>query len=98
MAPISLTSLSVFLVLAAIPQALAVAVSANSARSSSTSPSDINAYLSAHNTVRAKHGAAALTWSDDLAAAAQKWASGCVFKHSGGSLGPYGGKIVITSL
>jgi len=81
MAPISLNYLSVFLALAVISQALAAAV---------TSPADINAYLSGHNTFRAKHGAAALTWSDKLAAAAQKWASGCVFKHSGGSVGPYG--------
>lgn len=76
----NLTYLSVVLALAAIPQAFAA-----------TSPGDISAYLSAHNTVRAKHGATALTWSETLATAAQKWASGCVFQHSGGSLGPYGG-------
>jgi len=56
----------------------------------STPSSDIQAYLDGHNGVRAKHGAAALTWSDKLAAAAQKWAEHCVFEHSGGSLGPYG--------
>lgn len=53
-----------------------------------TSVNDINAYLNAHNTVRAKHGAAALTWSDDLASKAQQWVKGCAFKHSEG---PYGG-------
>jgi hypothetical protein len=37
-----------------------------------------------------KHGASALTWADDLEAAAQKWANNCVFKHSGGTLGPFG--------
>ena len=55
-----------------------------------TSQSDIDTYLSAHNTVREAHGAADLVWSDTLANAAQSWANGCVFKHSGGSLGPYG--------
>jgi len=63
---------------------------ANSPSNAPVSGSDIDQYLSAHNTVRAQHGAAALTWSDTLASAAQKWADGCVFKHSGGSLGPYG--------
>ncbi|KAG9088073.1 hypothetical protein FS749_002447 [Ceratobasidium sp. UAMH 11750] len=55
----------------------------------STSP-DIAAYLAPHHAARAAHGAAPLTWSDELAAAAQKWANGCVFEHSGGKLGPYG--------
>ena len=40
--------------------------------------------------MRAQHGAADLTWSDDLAASAQTWANNCVFKHSGGTLGPFG--------
>jgi len=31
-----------------------------------------------------------LTWSDNLANKAQKWANGCVFQHSGGSLGAFG--------
>lgn len=57
-----------------------------------TSPGDISQYLSAHNTVRAHHGAVDLKWDDTLANAAQKWANGCQFKHSGGTLGPYGGK------
>ncbi|EPT04257.1 hypothetical protein FOMPIDRAFT_1021941 [Fomitopsis schrenkii] len=61
-----------------------------SSSSTDTSSSDIDKYLSDHNTVRAQHGAAALTWNNTLAAAAQSWANGCVFKHSGGSLGPYG--------
>ncbi|KAG9087399.1 kinesin motor protein cin8 [Ceratobasidium sp. 370] len=56
---------------------------------SSSSP-DIAAYLDPHNAARAAHGAAPLTWSDELAAAAQRWANGCVFEHSGGKLGPYG--------
>ncbi|KAI0067671.1 PR-1-like protein [Artomyces pyxidatus] len=55
-----------------------------------TSASDIAAYLSAHNSVRSAHGASDLTWSDSLAATAQGWANNCVFKHSGGTLGPFG--------
>ncbi|TDL29851.1 PR-1-like protein [Rickenella mellea] len=57
---------------------------------SGATPDDISAYLTAHNDARAEHGAAPLTWSDDLASKAQEWANGCQFKHSGGSLGPYG--------
>jgi len=55
-----------------------------------TSTSDIDQYLSGHNTVREQHGAVDLTWNDTLASAAQQWANGCKFEHSGGSLGPYG--------
>jgi uncharacterized protein YkwD len=45
------------------------------------------ALLAAHNRVRAKHCAAPLAWSDELAAVAQKWAdhlrdAGCAFEHS----------------
>ncbi|KZT40053.1 PR-1-like protein [Sistotremastrum suecicum HHB10207 ss-3] len=68
--------------------------SSNSASSESsdaqTSSSDIDQYLQFHNTIRAQHGANALTWSDNLASKAQQWANGCVFKHSGGTLGPFG--------
>lgn len=55
-----------------------------------TSQSDIDTYLSTHNTVREAHGAVDLVWNNTLATAAQSWANGCVFEHSGGSLGPYG--------
>ncbi|KAI9462513.1 CAP domain-containing protein [Lactarius psammicola] len=58
--------------------------------SGTVSSGDISAYLSAHNNVRAQHGADPLTWSDELSAKAQQWADGCQFKHSGGSLGPFG--------
>ncbi|EPQ60852.1 PR-1-like protein [Gloeophyllum trabeum ATCC 11539] len=64
--------------------------SGSSSGSGSTSGSDIDQYLSTHNSVRAQHGASPLTWSDDLAGKAQQWANGCDFKHSGGSLGPFG--------
>ncbi|KDQ63810.1 hypothetical protein JAAARDRAFT_76028 [Jaapia argillacea MUCL 33604] len=56
----------------------------------STSASDIDQYLQAHNSVRQHHGASDLTWNNNLASKAQQWANGCVFKHSGGKLGPYG--------
>ena len=56
-----------------------------------TSESDIAAYLFAHNSVRSQHGVGPLSWSEDLAAKAQSWANNCVFQHSGGKLGPFGG-------
>ncbi|KAG5718583.1 Cell wall protein PRY3 [Termitomyces sp. T112] len=74
----------------AAPTTTASSSGGTSSGSSATSSSDIDAYLSAHNTVRAQHGAAPLTWSNDLASKAQTWANKCVFQHSGGSLGPYG--------
>ncbi|KAF8271341.1 CAP domain-containing protein [Lactarius quietus] len=56
----------------------------NSSGNGLVSADDIATYLSAHNQVRAQHGAVDLTWSDDLSTTAQNWANGCVFKHSGG--------------
>lgn len=44
-----------------------------------------DAYTQAHNSFRAQHGARPLAWSPALAAKAQNWANGCVFKH--GSVG-----------
>ncbi len=43
--------------------------------------------LAAHNALRAKNGAAPLSWSPGLAQAAQAWASACVFQHSNTSYG-----------
>ena len=58
---------------------------------SRASDADVRAYLDAHNKVRRQHHASDLGWDNKLAAAAQKWADGCKFQHSGGKLGPYGG-------
>lgn len=57
------------------------------ASNSSVSSADIQSYLSAHNSVRAQHGAAPLTWSNSLSSVAQAWANGCVFQHSKGQYG-----------
>ncbi|GJN93387.1 hypothetical protein Rhopal_006441-T1 [Rhodotorula paludigena] len=57
----------------------------------STAGADIrDAVLNEHNTFRAQHGAAPLSWSPTLAEAALKWGSRCVFQHSQGAVGPYG--------
>ncbi|CAL1701261.1 unnamed protein product [Somion occarium] len=55
-----------------------------------TGPTEISAYLSGHNSVRAEHGADPLNWSEDLAAKARSWAEGCQFRHTDGALGPLG--------
>jgi hypothetical protein len=70
---------------------IAMTASHSSDASSNTVSGDASAYLAAHNGFRAQHGASPLTWSTTLAAKAQEWANRCVFQHSGGSLGPYGG-------
>lgn len=49
--------------------------------------SDQTTMLKAHNNYRAAHGTPALTWSADLAKAAQDWASACTKKHSPGAFG-----------
>jgi len=53
-------------------------------------PAEQAAYLDSHNANRAQHGAAPLAWDASLASAAQTWANGCIFAHSGGTVGPYG--------
>ncbi len=50
-------------------------------------PTEANAFVAAHNKVRAAHCAGALGWSQKLADAAQRWANslrdqGCKFGHS----------------
>ncbi|KAJ7044656.1 CAP domain-containing protein [Mycena alexandri] len=61
-----------------------------------SSQSTIDAYLAAHNSIRAGHGAVDLSWNKTLADAASSWASSCQLKHSDGTLldGPYGENIV----
>ncbi|KAJ6474234.1 CAP domain-containing protein [Mycena sanguinolenta] len=84
---LSFLSLVFLQVLASPAQTPLLLTSGNGSRASNQ---DVKSYLTDHNTVRAKHGAVALKWNNNLAAAAQKWADKCVFKHSGGTLGPYG--------
>jgi len=63
----------------------------NNNNAGNTAPDDLaQQWLDRHNAARAAHGAPALTWSNDLANAALSWASGCKFKHSGGTLGRFG--------
>ncbi len=62
-------------------------------------PVDPSAMIAAHNTWRSETGVPDLTWSQDLANEAQKWADtlakgGCFPKHS---LGRYGENIYIAS-
>jgi len=79
MASVAFKITYLFLALVALPQALA------------SSDPIMNEALTGHNSFRALHNASALVWSDDLAAAAKSWASGCVFEHSEGQVGDFGG-------
>lgn len=45
------------------------------------------AYLDPQNALRAKHNAAAFTWSSELASYAQAWVNKCQWKHSDGPHG-----------
>lgn len=72
---------------------LAVPAHVRDDNASEASDADVQAYLDAHNSVRAQHGAVNLIWNNTLAAAAQEWANGCIFEHSNGQLGPYGGTL-----
>uniref|UniRef100_A0A8H7Y167 SCP domain-containing protein n=1 Tax=Psilocybe cubensis TaxID=181762 RepID=A0A8H7Y167_PSICU len=55
----------------------------------------IDAFLDAHNIVRAEHNATALKWSLDLAQKAESWVDQCRFEHTNGVLSeqPYGENI-----
>ncbi|THH28791.1 hypothetical protein EUX98_g5385 [Antrodiella citrinella] len=64
------------------------------APSPTTGLTEIAEYLDGHNTVRAAHGAAPLSWSDDLANKATTWASECQFQNTGGQFGPFGENLV----
>ncbi|KAI5787121.1 CAP domain-containing protein [Geopyxis carbonaria] len=63
---------------------VAPTTSAEPARSSSSNFGlDTAKILDLHNSFRAKHNAAALTWDDTLAESALKHSSGCIFEHTG---------------
>jgi len=62
----------------------------SSGNGSRASDADVQAYLTAHNTIRAQHGAVPVTWSSSAASKAQEWADKCTNQHSGGTLGPLG--------
>lgn len=79
MASVTFKIAYLFLALIALPQALA------------SSDPIMNEALTGHNSFRALHNASALVWNDDLTAAAKSWASGCVFEHSEGQVGDFGG-------
>ncbi|KAF7339713.1 Fruiting body protein SC7 [Mycena sanguinolenta] len=64
--------------------------SSSGGNGSNASDDDVQAYLTAHNTIRAQHGAVPVTWSNAAAEKAQQWANECTNTHSGGTLGPLG--------
>ncbi len=45
-------------------------------------PAEQQTLLALHNSYRARHCASALTWSAELAASAQQWASRCLIMHA----------------
>lgn len=51
------------------------------------SPSEIQAWLDAHNRYRALHGVPPVSWSPAAAASAQAWADTCPASHSGSAYG-----------
>jgi len=59
-------------------------------------PLQTDAFLVAHNIIRAEHNATALQWSTNLAQKAASWADQCQFKHTNGVLSDelYGENIV----
>ncbi|KAJ7060718.1 CAP domain-containing protein [Mycena amicta] len=61
------------------------------------SNTDVERYLTEHNTLRAEHGAKPLVWDIASANAAQRWANHCEFQHSQGQVGSYGENLAIGS-
>lgn len=43
---------------------------------------DLQSVLDTHNSFRARHGAAPLSWNTRIAASAQAYSENCVFEHS----------------
>ncbi|KAJ6583763.1 CAP domain-containing protein [Mycena sp. CBHHK59/15] len=95
---IVLLALTSLILAAAVPNTPRSISSRHTARSLLNFPTTvaITAYLSAHNTVRAQHGAQDLVWNSTLAANARTWANECQLKHSDGTLldTPYGENLV----
>ncbi|CUA67490.1 Fruiting body protein SC7 [Rhizoctonia solani] len=84
------TSTIVAITTQASSTAAAAATPSPKVTETSSGNAEIDAYLKGHNDIRAQHGASALTWATDLAAAAAKWAGNCVWEHSKGQVGSFG--------
>lgn len=57
-------------------------------------------FTATHNSIRASHGANALSWSDTLAQAAENWAQACDFQYASGTLDDgtaYGQNVMATT-
>ena len=83
------------------PIAIAVVLSAvaqlSTASADNVSTAEQKAILSLHNSYRAEHCVPALTWSAELATAAQRWAENCWIGHDS-KRGHIGENIVDVSL
>jgi uncharacterized protein YkwD len=62
--------------------ALSLMVQISAASAEAVTPAEQQAILSLHNQYRAQHCVAPLTWSNEIAAAAQRWAEKCRFSHN----------------
>lgn len=67
--------------LAAAAVVLLLATFDKNALAEGIAPSELKTILSLHNSYRAQHCVPPLTWSAELAAAAQKWAGKCWIGH-----------------
>jgi pathogenesis-related protein 1 len=64
-----------------ITAALSAVAQLSTASAENVSTAEQKAILSLHNSYRAEHCVPALTWSAELAAAAQRWAENCWIGH-----------------
>ncbi|WP_088347875.1 MULTISPECIES: CAP family protein [Rhodomicrobium] len=67
--------------LTALAAALSLPLLLSPASAETVTPAEQTAILSLHNSYRAQHCVPALTWSAELAAAAQRWAEKCWIAH-----------------
>jgi pathogenesis-related protein 1 len=79
-------------VAAGVPAAEGGAPAAGPTTRANDTPASMKPVVEAHNERRARHCAPPLSWSDELAKAAQAWADslaarGCAFEHSGSRYG-----------